>query len=207
MTSPAIVTAQQFSALLAQRRSTRDFEDTSIRLEQALAILTAGQGITGSEGQRAAPSAHRLYPLLLRLLARNVQGLEPALYDYFPENNELKRAGELPAEGVLLDASLASDFWLEDAPCVVVICANIKKAIEHFVEQDIEGQQRGQRYVDFEAGAASQNMHLQSMMEDLGAIVVMGVNEQALKVSLQLADDVEVVAALCVGHIPAHPLG
>lgn len=207
MTSTPAITAQQFSSLLAQRRSTRDFEETPIRLEQALAVLTAGQGITGLEGQRAAPSAHRLYPLRLHLIARNVQDLEPGLYDYYPETNELKAAGGLPPEGSLLNASLASDFWLEDAPCVVLVCADLKKAIDHFSAQDSEGQQRGQRYVDFEAGAASQNMHLQAVTEGLGAIVVMGINEQLLKVSLHLADDTEVVAALCVGHVSVNPIG
>lgn len=194
------VSSQQLALLIAQRRSVRDFKEEAITLEQVLDILNAGQGITGDEGLRAAPSAHRLYPLQLQVIARNVVGLEPAMYVYHPESHELLSVGGLPAEGDLLDASLASDFWLEDAPCVVVIAAQSKKALEHFSAQDSEGQQRGQRYVDFEAGAVSQTMHLQALCHQLGAIVVMGIDEQALKQTLQFAEDVDAVAAVCVGH-------
>lgn len=200
MTSVSAVSSEQFASLLAQRRSVRDFSETSITLPQLLSVVAAGQGITGPEGLRATPSAHRLFPLVLRIVVRRVQGLEQGLYDYFPETNELVSVATLPAEGAMLDASLASDFWLEDAACVVVVCANLSKALAHFSEQDDAHQRRGQRYVDFEAGAASQNMHLQAITAGLGAIVVMGIDEAALKQCLMVPDDLEVVSALCVGH-------
>lgn len=200
MTLSPTLNSQQLTSLITRRRSVRDFKDTPISLEQALTILNAGQGITGSEGRRATPSAHRLYSLQLYVIAHNIEGLDSAVYEYKPESHELISSAMIPAEGELLDASLASDFWLEDAACVVMICADLKKALEHFSDQDSESQRRGRRYVDFEAGAASQNMHLQAITEGLGAVVVMGLHEGALKRPLLLPEDIEVVAALCIGH-------
>ena len=193
------VSSQQLALLIAQRRSVRDFKEEAITLEQVLDILNAGQVLPATRAY-GCPFSTSFVPLQLQVIARNVVGLEPAMYVYHPESHELVSVGGLPAEGDLLDASLASDFWLEDAPCVVVIAAQSKKALEHFSAQDSEGQQRGQRYVDFEAGAVSQTMHLQALCHQLGAIVVMGIDEQALKQTLQFAEDVDAVAAVCVGH-------
>src|SRR5690606_22600437 len=99
MTSVSAVSSEQFASLLARRRSVRDFSDMSITLPRLLSVVAAGQGITGPGGLRATPSAHRLFPLVLRIVVRRVQGLEQGLYDYFPETNELVSVATLPAEG------------------------------------------------------------------------------------------------------------
>lgn len=73
------------------------------------------------------------------------------------------------------------------------------RAIDHFADQQADGL-RGTRYVDFEAGAAAQNMYLAVTAAGLGGVVVMGFDDVKMKQALRLERPFFSVALFCVGH-------
>ena len=60
---PSLNGSNSLEQLLAQRRSVRDYSDTSLELAEIGQLLWAAQGITDKEVYRAVPSAGALYPL------------------------------------------------------------------------------------------------------------------------------------------------
>ncbi|MGF6109008.1 SagB/ThcOx family dehydrogenase [Pseudomonas sp. ADAK2] len=185
--------------LLARRRSVRSYADEPVPLSALLNILSAGQGRTSTEGKRAAPSAHALYPLTLGVVVRRVDGLAPGFYRFEPESAQLKPGGHCVQTGALNAAALGDETWLEDAAVVVVIIGNRGLAIQHFAEQQADGL-RGARYVDFEAGAVAQSMYLAVTAEGLGSVVVMGFDDAAMTSALGLDESGQPVALFCVGR-------
>ena len=83
---------------IATRRSTRDFTDAALSLEELSFLLWATQGITAVQRDdagaivqrfRAAPSAGARYPLETHLAIHRVTGLAPGIYRYLPNEHEL----------------------------------------------------------------------------------------------------------------------
>jgi SagB-type dehydrogenase family enzyme len=190
----------ELGELLVQRRSVRAYTAAAISAESVKRVLLAGQGITSPEGRRSTPSAHALYPLKLYLLARRVGRLEPGFYTFDPMGPAVLRSAAVIPRGALLAASLADDQWLEDAAAVVIIAADRQAAIEHFSDQQADGL-RGLRYIDFEAGAAAQNMALMATREKLGSVVVMGIDHDKLRAALPIPSEAHPVALFCLGAL------
>src|SRR5690606_21253250 len=184
--------------LLLRRQSDRQYSSAAVPADALMRILQAGQGQRAGNEKRMAPSAHALYPLKLFVLVRRASDLEPGVYEFEPRQAELHRSDLNIAAGALLSVSLAGDEWLERAAVVVMITADIRQALEHFRDQQADGM-RGKRYVDFEAGAAVQNMALSVAAQGLGGVVVMGIDEQQLKRELALESHMEVVTLYCIG--------
>ncbi len=195
------LTTTALLSLLARRRSIRHYTGEPVPLSALLNILSAGQGRTSLEGKRAAPSAHALYPLTLGVIARQVSGLPSGFYTFDPELAQLTLSGPHLEAGVLNSAALGDETWLENAAFVVVIISNRDLALQHFAEQQADGL-RGARYVDFEAGAVTQNMYLAVTAQRLGSVVVMGFDDAAMKRALELGENRQPVALFCVGQPP-----
>lgn len=83
---------------IAARRSTRDFTDAALSLEELSFLLWATQGITAVQRDeagavvqrfRAAPSAGARYPLETYLAISRVQGVAAGIYRYLPNDHQL----------------------------------------------------------------------------------------------------------------------
>jgi len=185
--------------LLATRRSVRSFSAEPLSLAVLETLLHAGQGRTSRDGGRTAPSAHALHPLLLNVVVRHVAGLAPGVYTYDAQAGTLSRSAEPIEHGVLNSAALGDETWLEDAPVVIAIAAERALAIDHFADQQADGL-RGARYIDFEAGAAAQNMYLAVTAAGLGGVIVMGFDDVRRKQALCLESPFFPVALFCAGH-------
>ncbi|UCP11614.1 SagB/ThcOx family dehydrogenase [Pseudomonas sp. MM213] len=185
--------------LLSTRRSVRTFSEEPLSLAVLETFLYAGQGCTSTDGRRTAPSAHALHPLVLRVVVRQVEGLAPGVYTYDSLAGKLSLIADLTEDGLLNSAALGDEKWLEDAPVVIAIVAERALAIDHFAAQQADGL-RGARYVDFEAGAAAQNMYLAVTAAGLGGVVVMGFDDIKMKEALRLERPFFPVALFCVGH-------
>ena len=199
----AVMTTEQerdlLYSLIARRRSVRQFTDAPIDELALMRILTCAQGVNSSEGKRGAPSAHALYPLGLTVLVRRVQAVEAGSYVFDPQRNRLDRLAHVPVSGSLLPVSLADDLWLETAPVVIVISSDYDQALRHFADQQPDGL-RGARYVDVEAGAVAQNLYLAAQAENLGGVLVMGIDDAALARQLTLPASHKPVALFCLGQ-------
>ncbi len=202
----AVMTTEQerglLYSLISRRRSVRQFTDTPIDEHVLIRILTCAQGVNSGDGKRGAPSAHALYPLGLTVLARRVQGIDAGSYVFDPQRNRLDLLAHVPVSGSLLPTSLADDEWLETAPVVIVITADHDLALRHFADQQPDGL-RGARYVDVETGAVAQNLYLAAQAENLGGVLVMGVDDQTLARQLTLPAKHKPVALFCLGQAQA----
>ena len=83
---------------IAARRSTREFSDASLSLEELSYLLWATQGVTAVQRDeageiaqrfRAAPSGGARYPLETYLAISRVQGIAPGVYRYLPNEHQL----------------------------------------------------------------------------------------------------------------------
>jgi SagB-type dehydrogenase family enzyme len=177
---------------LQERRTVRGFNQQGLTRAQVAQLLWAAQGITSPEGKRTAPSAGALYPLEVRLVAGDVEGLTPGSYRYDPAQHRLvdEQKGELRPE--LTEAALSQE-WIRTAPAIFVISAVYARTTGKYGD-------RGKRYVYMEVGHAAQSLLLQATALGLSSATVGAFDDAQLKRLLQLPADEEPLIILPVGH-------
>ncbi len=156
--SPVTDGSASLEQALLRRRSVREFAEDDLTVTQISQLLWAAQGITDPSGRRTAPSAGALYPLELYVATR--AGLD----HYEPHGHRLVRVSEGDLRAAL--GSAARQATVADAPAVFVISAVPARTAAKY------GDARATRYVDLEAGHAAENLLLQAVTLDLGAVVV-----------------------------------
>ena len=172
---------------LAKRRSVRAFSGEALTLEELGQLLWAAQGITHPAGLRTSPSAGALYPL-------EVYAVTPdAVYHYVPQGHrlELHLRGDMRLP--LYEAALQQDA-VADAPATIVIAAVYARTASKY------GNERSPRYVHLEAGHAAQNILLQAVALELGAVPIGAFDDDHVKKALQLPDDQEPLYLIPTGH-------
>ena len=176
---PRLDSAVSIEQALRQRRSVREFSGRSLELFHISQLLWAAQGVTGPEVHRTAPSAGGLYALEFYLVAGQVRGLPPGLYKYDLRNHELAPLldGDIRRElsGAALDQSSISQ-----AAAIFGVSAVYQKITAKYGE-------RGIRYAHMEAGHAAQNLLLQAVALDLGAVLVGAFDDAKVKRVLGLS--------------------
>jgi len=143
---------------LSSRRSQREFGRLGLRGDEVAALLWAGQGLTSSEGGRAAPSAGALYPVTLTLAdGRGVWRYRPRRHDLLEVTAEDRR--------VRLAAAALGQHFVAEAPATIVVTA--EPAV-------LEGRygDRSVRYCTLEAGHVAQNILLQATALGLASVPV-----------------------------------
>jgi len=171
---------------LRVRRSVRSFREDSIPLKHFAALLWAGQGTVGARRgivRRTTPSAGATYPLFLYAVVGRggVEGLEPGVYEYVPEEHEvvLVKRGDVRRE--LYKAAL-SQGWVRDAPLSIIIAADFHRTTSVYGA-------RGIRYVYIEAGHSSQNIYLAAASLGLGTVAVAAFYDDEVKRVLGIQRD------------------
>ncbi|MBW7852019.1 MAG: SagB/ThcOx family dehydrogenase [Rhodospirillales bacterium] len=174
------------------RRTVRSFAAGGLTLAEIAQLLWAAQGITGTEGRRAAPSAGALYPLEAYLFAGKVVKLPAGLYRYDGGRHDLTlhREGDLRPD---LAAAALDQEWLGRAPAVVALCAFHGRTMARYGP-------RGRRYVDMEAGHAAQNLGLQAVAMDLVTGIVGAFEDDEVAGLMGLAADEVPLYLLPVGR-------
>ena len=172
---------------LAQRRSVREFSDTPLTLEELSQLLWAAQGITHPDGFRTAPSAGALYPLEIYVVT------DEGVYHYKPQGHQLTVQIQGNVRFELYAAALRQEAVL-DAPVVFVIAAVYARTAQKY------GEERSPRYVHLEAGHAAQNILLQAVALNLGAVPIGAFLDDEVKQVLQLPFDHQPLYLIPVGH-------
>jgi SagB-type dehydrogenase family enzyme len=105
-------------ALLLNRKSRRNFQISTLSLEELSYLLWACEGVRENKGKfsfRTTPSGGARHPLDLYVFARRIDGLKPGLYRYLPVEHilVLEREGD---DSKSLDRALMGQLW--NAACV-----------------------------------------------------------------------------------------
>lgn len=172
---------------LLERRSVRDYTDEPLTLTEVAQLLWAAQGITDRRGFRTAPSAGALYPLELYVVAGNVNDVADGIYRYRPHQHELVRVAQGDRRAELCKAALGQ-LAVKNAAAVIVLCAVHERITRKYG-------QRGIRYVHIEVGHAVQNIYLQAVSLNLGAVVMGAFHDDQIK---RILDMPETEQPLCI---------
>ncbi len=177
---------------LLKRRSVRRYKDKPLTLTEISQLLWAAQGITDPRGLRAAPSAGALYPLEIYVVAGNVNGLPDGIYNYKPRKHELARVVKGDKRIELCNAALGQPS-VRNAAVVIVFSAVYERTTVKYGE-------RGIRYVHIEAGHAAQNLFLQAVPLNLGAVVIGAFYDDEVKKVMKMTDREQPLYIMPVGR-------
>lgn len=177
---------------LARRRSIRAYTAEPLRLEEIAQLFWAAQGVTASWGGRTAPSAGATYPL--QVYAATAEGV----YHYLPAGHRARMTHPEDLREALWVAGL-HQAWIREAPATFVLTAVYERTAARYGT-------RAERYVKLEAGHAAENLLLQAVALDLGAVVVGAFDDQAVAAALRLPAQEEPLYLIPVGH-PARTMG
>ncbi|MFW6056025.1 MAG: SagB/ThcOx family dehydrogenase [Chloroflexota bacterium] len=177
---PRTSSDRPLEAVIAERRSTRSYKNGPLTLNEVSQLLWAAQGITSPEKLRAAPSAGGTYPLNTYLVAGDVVGLEPGLYRYENQSNELSlvRSGDLREE--LSELALGQS-CVKDAAAILIFTAVYERTTSVYGD-------RGTMYVHIDVGHAAENVLLQSTALGLGSVPVGAFRTRSVSAALQCQD-------------------
>ncbi|SKB70963.1 SagB-type dehydrogenase domain-containing protein [Alkalitalea saponilacus] len=179
---------------LSLRRSVRNYSDPPLNLKEIGQMLWAAQGVTENRrGFRTAPSAGAAFPLNVYIMVNDVEGLNAGIYLYHPAGHQLefKKTGELSSD--LAGAALGQSMF-EEASAIFIIGAVFENTTQRYGE-------RGIRYVYNEVGHAAQNLLLQAVALDVGAVVVGAFNDEAVNSLLELPEGESVIYLLPAGKL------
>jgi SagB-type dehydrogenase family enzyme len=179
---------------LQQRRSGREYTAEPLTRRELGQLLWAAQGITSDEGGRTAPSAGALYPLEVFAVIGDVEGIDPGVWRYEPEDHALSPVSAGDRTAALRAASLDQS-PVGDAPASIVI-AGVQARTE------VKYGERSERYVILEAGHAAQNLVLQATPLGLAAVTIGAFDDAELQQVVGLAADEDPLYVIPVGRPP-----
>ena len=170
---------------LEGRKTVRSFEEQPIELTALSQVLWAagGGGLDGVTGAtRTYPSAGGIYPLGLYVVAGDVSGLDPGIYQYLWKEHALRTVETGDFRGALAEASLRQGF-VARAAAIIVITADFRRTERKY------GKRGRERYVALDAGHASQSLHLQAVGLGLATATVGAFSDEQVKTLLGLEDE------------------
>lgn len=187
---------------IAGRRSIRRYRKEPLDLRQLSQILWAAQGLTGTRGLRAAPSAGATYPLEIFVVvgkegitggeAKQVPEEFPAgVYRYKADSHSLTLHKQADLRPDLARVALNQEFILE-APVDIVICAVYQRTCRRYGE-------RGERYVHMEVGHVGENIHLQAVALGLATVEVGAFHDENVKKVLGLEEQAKPLYIMPIG--------
>jgi len=193
---PAPVTRGKLSLeqAISKRRSVRRFKNEPLTIPQLSQLLWSAQGITGTGGERAAPSAGATYPLEVFIVVgeQGVDGLGTGLYHYDSGNHSLSlhQTGDLRQK--LADAALGQSA-IGRCPINMVVCAIHPRTAYRYGR-------RGERYVHMEVGHVGQNVALQAVALGLGTVMVGAFQDEDVVKALKLEEQIRPLYIIPIGR-------
>jgi len=184
--APRLIGDTTLEEAIASRRSVREFSNDVLSWQDLSQLLWAAQGITDARGLRAAPSAGALYPLEVYV------ALPEGTYRYVPARHTAEPLSEGDLREELWQAGLRQDA-LREAPSIFVIAAVYERTEAKYGE-------RAERYVKLEAGHAAQNLLLQAVALELGAVPIGAFYDDRVQAALSLPPDHQPLYLIPVGH-------
>ncbi|MCK4870791.1 MAG: SagB/ThcOx family dehydrogenase [Gammaproteobacteria bacterium] len=172
---------------LQMRRSVHAFNTKKVvSMQQISQLLWAGQGVTGPNGQRTAPSAGAIYPLKIYVLNKS------GVWSYAPKEHVLKMVVAENKIAELSKAALAQNFIKQASVVFVIIAYPGKTTLRYFG--------RGSRFVSLEAGHVAQNILLEAVSQGLAATPVGGFDDLYVGKILRLSKKQQPLYIIPIGY-------
>lgn len=171
---------------ILKRRSVREYSEENLALEELSQLLWAAQGITSKEGFRTAPSAGALYPLEIYVVTAE------GIFHYLSNEHALEQGYSGDVRKALARAALNQE-WVGNAPASIVIVGVFERTTKKYGE-------RGERYVYIEVGHAAQNVLLECVSLNLGAVVVGAFYDEQVREVLRLPEEHKPLYIIPVGR-------
>jgi SagB-type dehydrogenase family enzyme len=172
-----------FMQALEQRKSTREFSDKKLPLQELSNLIWAGNGINRPEtGKRTAPSAWNAQDIDLYV------STSEGLYIYDAKNHVLNQIHDKD-----IRAHTGGQDFVAEAPVNLVYVSNYKK----FGERDIEDIKY---YSVANVGFIAQNIYLYCASQGLVTVVRGMVNKSELANLMELEPEQNIILAQTVGY-------
>ena len=187
LTEPNLTGPVSLEAALAKRRSIRQFTSEPVKRSQISQLAWAGQGITDRQtGYRTAPSAGALYPIELFFATQD------GLFVYRPTDHSLLQLGNQDIRNMLGPAASGAE-WVSGAGCDIIVAGDARKLTERFKD-------KARLFTHLEAGHVAQNILLQAVCLDLGAVPVGVFDSAQVRKVCRLRRNLEPFYIICVGY-------
>lgn len=181
------------SRAFARRSTCRDFSRSVLSHRELAGVLV---GARRDDAGWAYPSAHNRRPVEVTVLMATSDGAHRLSYAFDPSGNCLRPRGHTLRERL---SAVAHDEqpWLDSAPVVIVLEADIGPVASEFESQDPSGL-RGRDFVMIESGTLAQNLLLGAAVVGVGAVLVAGLRQEACRDLLGTPR--HVCSLIAVGH-------
>lgn len=143
---------------IAARRSVREYRPDPLPIATIGQLLWAAQGVTSSDGKRAAPSAGAIYPLDIYVVTVS------QVIHYLPDGHRIQTRAVADLRPRLRDAAFGQE-PVATAPAIVVVAARANRTRAKYGA-------RAATYIALEAGHAAQNMLLVAVAHGLSAVPI-----------------------------------
>ncbi len=178
---------------LATRRSIRSFRPESLTYDQLGQLAWAAQGITEQKiGFRTAPSAGAIYPIKLYFAT------EQGLFVYNPAEHTLVQTIDKDIRAELSKAALGQAA-VAQAGCDIIITGSVKEVAARYG-------QKAHTFILLEAGHIAQNILLQAVTLDLGAVPIGAFDMNPVRRLCRLSSELEPFYIISVGYPASAPL-
>jgi len=196
LSTPAKTGRVSVEQALNTRRSERSFLDKSLTEKQVSQVLWAAQGVTTDWGGRTAPSAKSAYPLTVYLIALDVTGVEPGIYQYIPGDLEpVHQLGPLRSGDFTEQTATAGrQSQFQSVPAVLVITGNMQKMTDAFDGKPSDNN------VYLEAGHVGENIYLQAKALGLGTVATGGFDKEKTTQLLDLPSSETLIYMMPLGY-------
>jgi SagB-type dehydrogenase family enzyme len=187
LTDPNLTGNVSLEQALARRRSVRQFSSEPVKRSQISQLAWAGQGITEPQrGLRTAPSAGGIFPIELLF------AIPEGLFVYRPADHSLLQIGDQDIRTMLATAASMSES-VAGAGCDIIIAGSFRKLTDQYKD-------KARTFLHMEAGHIAQNILLQAVCLDLGAVPVGGFDASQVRKVCRLRRDLEPLYIICVGY-------
>jgi SagB-type dehydrogenase family enzyme len=187
LTDPNLTGHVSLEEALARRRSVRQFSSEPVKRSQISQLAWAGQGITEPQrGLRTAPSAGAIYPIELLFTTQD------GIFVYRPADHSLLQIADQDIRTMLATAASGSES-VASAGCNIIVAGAVRKLTDQYKD-------KARTYMHMEAGHIAQNILLQAVCLNLGAVTVGGFDTKEVRKVCRLRRDLEPLYIICVGY-------
>lgn len=181
-----------FAQLLRERCSCRRFASQPLRSSQLSAVLLAAYGTFETvrlgpleQVNRPVPSGGGLYPLELYAVILHCDDVRPGIYHFNPLHHALEEIKPGAPPPVFVSELFMTQPYVAEASCLLVTTTVVGRSMWKYED-------RGYRYILFEAGHVAQNIALAAAAVGLGSLHLGGFFDLDLAALLELDPETEV---------------